>query len=155
MIQWEVIRESEKLKSEISAVSQQILQPFYEKFRTNALQLAILNEAESNPNLTLNSLAATLNRAATNLSVKVTAMVKDDLLKKVVANHDRRIIYIQPTAKGLDLIRKSRSFIIKRYEMVDEDDTDIQNLVAASTIYLDKLLEAKRKPVTQELFDSL
>ncbi|OCN05181.1 hypothetical protein A4S06_02015 [Erysipelotrichaceae bacterium MTC7] len=155
MIQWEVIRESEKLKAEITAVSQQLLQPFYEKFRTNALQLSILNEAEANPNLTLNTLASVLNRAATNLSVKVTAMVKDDLLKKVVANHDRRIIYIQPTAKGLDLIKKSREFIIKRYELVDDDDTDIRNLVSSATVYLDKLLEAKRKPVTQELFDSL
>ncbi len=152
-MEWELIRESEKLKADIQTAGLSLMQPFYEKYGMNFLKISVITEAEMNENLTLNVLAQNVNKAAANMSVIVTNLVKEGYLKKVTSTYDRRVTYIQITDKGREMLQKSRYFIIKRYESVMSDGQEIKDLIDAAGTYLNKLLEANRKIVTSESFE--
>jgi len=140
---WDLIKKSEKLKVDMQMTTLMIMQPFYEEHGMNFLKLAILSEADSVENLTLNVLAQSVGKATANLSVVVTTLVNDGYLKKVASGYDRRVTYIHITKKGKNIVEKSHDFLLSRYAQTMENDTEIIELIHAQENYLAKLRQIR------------
>ncbi|MDQ0360148.1 MarR family winged helix-turn-helix transcriptional regulator [Breznakia pachnodae] len=141
---WDLIKKSEKLKTDMEAVGLIIMQPFYEEYGMNFLKLSILTEASTVENLTLNALSQSVGKATANMSVVVTTLVNDGYLKKVASAYDRRVTYIHITKKGKQIVEKSHKFLMDRYaQVMDDDDSEILELIKAQEKYLAKLRQIK------------
>lgn len=113
-----ILDEVELLSANIQDTVLRLMRNFFEKNKVSYAELRILRVCDSHENLTLNKLSEILNKAPANLSVIITRLVKNKLIKKKSSQVDKRVTYLVITEKGRRISDASYEYF---FELVEND----------------------------------